>query len=288
MLSQHLLQNRRFLFYVTLVPLTLILLYTVWVPLNPKLAVHLGACEVKNIKSNVITTKNVAAIIENRPLEALMPLILHFSTVLGPTWQIVLFTGHEVVPTSAPLKRLIDESRVLVRFLPSDTTFDDRLEVSGFLTKAWVWEQLAPASHVLIFQADSILCSNSHLKVDDFLEWDFIGAPIASQFGEGYNGGLSLRNRSMVLDIIKEADWRSEYEKSDNKQLQSVEFEDQWFYAKMKKMPIAKLPSQDVAKTFSVETVWYDKPLGYHQVQRYQGDKMEQVYSWCPENRLVI
>lgn len=111
--------------------------------------------------------------------------------------------------------------------MPPTVDFTNRLDVSGFLTKAWVWEQLAPAGHVLIFQSDSILCSNSLLKVDDFLQYDFVGAPIDPAYGEGFNGGLSLRNRSMVLDIIQNSDWRGEFDTAEDKTKQSVEFEDQ-------------------------------------------------------------
>lgn len=282
-----------------------LLLVCLWLPFDHPLFFRIGPFERLQTPSisqpetqtgppaeTPIIKNNVAAIIENRPLDRLVPLLLHFSTVLGPEWPIFLFTSQDIVSRSAPFQRLVDERRITIRFLPPTVDFSNRLDVSGFLTKAWVWEQLAPAGHVLIFQADSILCSNSALKVDDFLKYDFVGAPIDSKYGEGYNGGLSLRNRSMVLDIIHNSDWRDEFDKAENKQEQSVEFEDQWLYAKMKQLPdrgkpAARLPSEEVAKTFSVETVWYDKPLGYHQIQRWQADKMAQVDKWCPENRIA-
>jgi hypothetical protein len=239
-----------------------------------------------------IITNNVAAIIETRALDQIVPLLLHFSSVLGPDWPIFLFTSQNIVSLSAPFKRLIDERRITVRFLPPTVDFNNRLDVSGFLTTPWVWEQLAPAGHVLIFQSDSILCSNSPLKVDDFLQYDFVGAPIDPAYGEGYNGGLSLRNRSMVLDIIRYFDWKDEFKNAEDKQQPSVEFEDQWLYAKMKELPdlgrpAARLPSLDVARTFSVETMWYDKPMGYHQIMRWHSEKIEQLDRWCPEHRLA-
>jgi hypothetical protein len=297
------LQSRRSIIICTFI---LILLFFLWQPFGSsplRLPFHVGSCETTNASSApktseglsveyAIITNNVAVIIENRALDRLVPLLLHFSSILGPDWPIFLFTSQDVIPPSAPFKRLIDERRIIVRFLPPDVDFSNRLDVSGFLTKAWLWEQLAPAGHVLIFQSDSILCSSSSLKVDDFLQYDFIGAPIDPAYGEGYNGGLSLRNRSMVLDIIHDSDWRNEFDNAENKQEQSVEFEDQWLYKKMKQLPdrgrpAARLPSQEVAKTFSVETVWYDKPLGYHQIQRWQSGKMDQVDRWCPEHRIA-
>ncbi|KAG4439431.1 hypothetical protein IFR05_005078 [Cadophora sp. M221] len=284
--------------------LGVITLYVLWASLKSSLGLsfHVGSCKAASTSSQPRTSigspagpfviTNVAAIIENRPIDQLVPLLVHFSSILGTNWPIFLFTSQNVIPSSTTFNQLIDEERLIIRFLPPTVDFNDRLDVSGFLTKPWVWEQLAPAGHVLIFQADSMLCSKSPLKVDDFLQYDFVGAPIAEPYGRGYNGGLSLRNRSMALDIIHDTDWRSEFDHAENKQEQTVEFEDQWFYKKMEQFPdrgkpAARLPSKEVAMTFSVETVWYGEPMGYHQVTRWQSDKIDQVDAWCPEHRMA-
>lgn len=150
--------------------------------------------------------------------------------------------------------------------MPPNTTFNDHNSVSEFLTGPWLWEELAPAEHVLVFQADSILCANSETRVDDFLHYDFVRAPIAvpevgdSGHGEGVNGGLSLRNRSMILDIVKNSNWSLEM--VDGTILHDgcsttkpcLMFEDQWFYHKMKELG-GRLPTKEVAMKFSVETV---------------------------------
>jgi len=285
---QTLLQSRR-LITILFGGTVLLLFYYLLIPFDA----HSGTSAYQpEAQANNIIKKKVAAIIENRNLDQVLPLILHFSAVLGRDWPIFLFTSHTALPDSAPFKRLIDEHQISVRFLPPDLDFTNRLDVSGFLTRPWLWDQLEPAEHVLIFQADSILCSNSPLRVDDFLKYDFVGAPIHENYGEGYNGGLSLRNRTMMLDIIHHENWRDQYDNAEDKSKQSTEFEDQWFYAKIKELPsrgepAANLPSKDVAMTFAVETIWYDKPLGYHQVARWQADRMKEVETWCPENRLA-
>jgi hypothetical protein len=255
-------------------------------------AVHLGADQDTTFTTpqdhsepNTIV-KNVAVIIEDRSVENLVPLLLHFSSVLGPDWPIILYTSRDVVPDSAPLHRAIEKRRIAIRMLPSDVHFNNQQSVSGFLTLPWLWEQLDPAGHVLIFQADSILCSRSPLRVDDFLEYDFVGAPVDPTYGQGYNGGLSLRNRSMVLDIVRRFSWLGELNQAENKQEPSVKFEDQWFYKKMKELG-ASLPSVEVAKTFSVETIWYDTPLGFHQIERWQSERIDLVDQWCPEHRMA-
>ncbi len=135
----------------------------------------------------------------------LIPIILHFSAVLGPSWQIVLFTMEPTwkMPASVPFRRAVEEKRIRVQFLPPETNMADWWNVSLFLLKPWLWEQLKSASRVLLFQTDSIICSNSAHKIEDFMEWDFIGAPYARYIGPGYNGGLSLRNPNLILEILK-------------------------------------------------------------------------------------
>lgn len=91
------------------------------------------------------------------------------------------------------------------------------------MTKPWLWESLAPAEHILIFQSDSMLCANAARSVDDYFEYDFIGAPIAKHLGVGYNGGLSLRKRSSIMRILNEWDWEESQKEGDR-------FEDQWFF----------------------------------------------------------
>jgi hypothetical protein len=70
------------------------------------------------------------------------------------------------------------------------------------------------------------------------------------------------------------------------------DYEDQWFFKHLAELPKkwngdrgATLPSLEVAMTFSVETVYYDKPLGYHQVGLTLNEKeqLEEVDRWCPE-----
>jgi len=221
----------------------------------------------------------VAVFVETRLSHSTAPLILHFMTVLGPSWSIHIFTTDRSwlegnLPVSAPFQQAIEARRIVLRPLPPDTEFQTHGSVSQFLVQPWLWEQLQPAKHALLFQSDSIICSNSPFTVDDFLDYDFVGAPISPAYGAGYNGGLSLRNVDLTLDIARTAS------------TESMKFEDQWFYARMKERG-ANLPPEDVARLFAVETVYYDYPLGYHQPQRWNRERMGAVTAWCPEVALA-
>lgn len=121
--------------------------------------------------------------------------------------------------------------------------------------------------------------------------YDFVGAPIdpnlgAPGFNAGFNGGLSLRNRSMTLDIIKATSWKEEIDKSDHPDDPKIRFEDQWFYGKMKEIG-ARLPTIETANKFSVETMWYDRPVGYHKIATWNMGRLEEIDRYCPEHRMA-
>ena len=273
----------------------LVAFYTVWQTLPTQDNIHLHFSPSSDTKP----TKNVAVIIEDRPLSNLAPLMLYFSSILGPSWPIILFTSGDSAPNTPAFQRAVDDGHISVQKLPDGVHFDEHRAVTEFLTLPWLWEQLAPAGHVLMFQADSIICANSERRVEDFLQYDFVGAPIdvptdpSFGHGEGYNGGLSLRNRSMMLDIVNKFSWAAEMKEGSISltgcvtQEPCLKFEDQWFYHKMKDIPGVRLPTKEVAASFAVETVWYDTPLGYHQVERWNSAKMDQVAEWCPEYKMA-
>lgn len=208
--------------------------------------------------------------------------MLHFSTVLGPSWLVVLYTleASWTEPASAPFRRAIKNKSIEVRFLPPETILNNSKSVSTFLTKPWLWTQLQSTDRMLLFQSDSVICSKANTTVEDFFAYDFVGAPIDAKYGQGYNGGLSIRNPELFLQIVQESDFSKG----------TVEFEDQWFYieAKARVGKGVNLPGPDIAMTFAVETIDYETPLGYHQPARWQADNMAQIEEYCPEVKMLI
>lgn len=220
-----------------------------------------------------------AIIIESDMIANLVPIMLHFATILGPTWGMILFTmpGRWIEPLSPAFQRLVDAGNIEVRFLPPETELRNSQAVSRFLASPWIWEQVQSARRVLLFQSDSVLCSKAEARVEDYFKYDLVGAPIAEQYGQGYNGGLSMRNPRMFLDITREVDFAAS----------GHEFEDQFFYGELRKRG-ASMPDVEVARTFSVETIYYETPLGYHQPQRWQAARMNEIEEWCPEVKMLI
>lgn len=142
-----------------------------------------------------------------------------------------------------------------------------------------------------------MLCVNSLARVEDFFEYDFVGAPIRTDWGEGFNGGLSLRNRELCLRIASGYSWEEAYREETERRQKGqggnngskldIRYEDQWFYKCMLDLG-AKLPSVEVALTFAVETIDYEQPLGFHKPGAVFPDTVERIREWCPEIELTI
>ncbi|KAJ2891980.1 hypothetical protein MKZ38_010462 [Zalerion maritima] len=237
------------------------------------------------------STDKCAFIIESHPTNSLNAILLHFKGVLGPAWPIFIFTADpSALPLTPSMKINSDGSQYdptdssaihpfNIRALPPGLTITSHALYSRFLVEPWLWSQLAPFEKVMVFQSDSILCANSQRRADDFLEWDFIGAPIAPSLGYGYNGGLSIRNRTLMLDIIKE--YKDSNIRKKNK------FEDRFYYKMLKRIPGVKLPHPLLANKFSTESIYQEEPLGYHQPAMWHRSKLVEKKKWCPELNLA-
>lgn len=82
----------------------------------------------------------VAVIVENRIQKKLIPLILHFASVLGPEWPIVIYTSTESVgmfSASAAFNRFRKSGRIQIRLLPITVLFTNSNSVNAFFTKPW-------------------------------------------------------------------------------------------------------------------------------------------------------
>ncbi|KAH6879995.1 hypothetical protein B0T10DRAFT_495651 [Thelonectria olida] len=251
--------------------------------------------ETETAPSGILIKDKVATITDTLFTPHVIPLILHYRAVLGPSWPIVFFTSQATYDehfspnttspsTSAAWHRAVADGSIETRIVTPDFNLTTRQGVNMYLASPWLWEQLAPAKHVLVFQADAILCANAHQTVDDFLGYDFIGAPL-NKTRKIYNGGLSIRNRTMVLDILNgERDWFTD------SNTEGTEYgghgEDVWMSIMMRGQD-AHLPSIDEALKFAKELKWHNKlpghPAGYHKVHLLDPNSIPKIREWCPE-----
>ena len=125
-------------------------------------------------------------------------------------------------------------------------------EYNLLLTSKEFWEQI-PFDKVLIFQHDSLLLREG---IEDFLQYDFVGAPLYHIDFPAMNGGLSLRDKSASLEVIN----KIPYDGSMN--------EDVWFCKQMQRLG-RNLPTKEVAQSFSVETIYGLGSLGVHAIDKW-------------------
>jgi hypothetical protein len=136
-------------------------------------------------------------------------------------------------------------------------------EYSNFMLDPLIYE-LIPTETFITFQLDTLISTKYKDMIYDFIKYDYVGAPwrgngifvrdennvMPIQLLVG-NGGLSLRKKSVMLDIIKND--------VTNFRFEDGILEDVFFskYAKNK-------PSVEEAKLFSVETLFSEKSFGIH------------------------
>lgn len=241
----------------------------------------------------------------------ILPLLLHMISVLPPRWTF-RFIGSEasiaLLHDSASVSHFLKNGKVKTTLMPPGSNIAGQEAVSAFMTTLWLWNAtLGTAEHVLVFQTDSIICANAHNIVDDYLEYDWIGAPWRDVRRIGGNGGLSLRRVAPIVDILSKEERKP---KSD--------FEDVWFTKRLQKMPGVQIANRSVALTFSgegqipdvlfndIEAAKADhrpdprtkfEPMGYHlgnsgdsYPSKLWGTKevRQHVWDYCPEVKLLF
>lgn len=125
-------------------------------------------------------------------------------------------------------------------------------DYNNLLTSINFWETFVDYDRVLIFQQDSMLLRDG---IEEFLEWDYIGASIKN-FKGCMNGGLSLRNPKKMIECI-------------NRGLPHPEHNEDIRFCHALRKYGGHLPDEETASKFSVETVFKLGSLGMHAANKY-------------------
>lgn len=133
------------------------------------------------------------------------------------------------------------------------------------LTSKFFWEHI-PAEKVLIFQHDSFLLRKG---IDDFLQYDFIGAPIFHEHlpMPCMNGGVSLRSKSKMLEVIKKIPYDV-----------NIHGNEDIYFCRGIEMIGGNFPTLETAMKFSCESVFSLGSLGVHAIEKYLSpEQCEQI-----------
>eukprot|EP01117_Protostelium_nocturnum_P017833 TRINITY_DN7331_c0_g1_i1.p1 TRINITY_DN7331_c0_g1~~TRINITY_DN7331_c0_g1_i1.p1 ORF type:complete len:495 (+),score=144.33 TRINITY_DN7331_c0_g1_i1:796-2280(+) len=233
----------------------------------------------------IFNRTKVATIIEERPQSHLVPLIAHFLQIVPPDWPFVVFhssRNEEMLKESIVIQREMASGRLTLRLIPENTPLRNGEEVSVFLTKPWFWEQFE-ADWILFFQTDSMVCSRSSQSLDEWVGYDYVGAPWPwMKHVRGGNGGLSMRGRKAILRAIKE-----------HPRTPGDRPEDVWF---AEKLPLVNgnIPDNEVSRKFSVENPYVkgpQRPVGMHRggvmhPQWTTNEDFAWMEEYCPETKI--
>jgi len=108
---------------------------------------------------------------------------------------------------------------------------------------------------VLVFQHDSGLLKEG---IEEFLEWDFIGAWIKNIPG-CMNGGLSIRNPKVMHEICLKHPYQG----------MAVHGNEDIYFCNMMRQLGYKLPDKETCNKFAVETEFAYGSVGYHAIDKY-------------------
>ncbi len=123
------------------------------------------------------------------------------------------------------------------------------VEYNTLMTSLAYWTKLLKYDRVLIFQNDSRILRKG---IQEFYEWDYIGAPWKFQL-HGGNGGLSLRNPKVMMKTLM------------THQYSHREYEDVFYSNNLE----GKLAPREECARFSCETIYALGTWGYHAIENW-------------------
>ncbi|KAI4232944.1 MAG: hypothetical protein L6R40_007266, partial [Gallowayella cf. fulva] len=131
-----------------------------------------------------------------------------------------------------------------------------------------------------------ILCANSDSDLNNWLHYDWVGAPWSPSSRYGGNGGLSLRRVSAIIDVLR-----------DQRRLPNSDPEDVWLTSRLGHRPGGNVANGSESLRFSGENVAVERPMGYHTGGSGRnlgggvwgtGGLRRGVYEYCPEVKMTL
>jgi hypothetical protein len=221
----------------------------------------------------------LALIFDDRATQSLVNAVTNALQHIPHDWKVQIMTPnkHWSYYRNSSIGRFIKSKRVfLTPFKQSQNGSMTNEDINIILTSASFWWEVQ-GDHVLFFQTDSVLCSNSLYEITHFLQYDFIGAPW--YIGGCCNGGLSLRNRTKILQMLESGHVHYRFDKM---------HEDGWF---TKFLPYfnGRIAPISVAKQFAVETIYHPRPFAVHKphISTMGSENMNRLCNECPELKTI-
>lgn len=207
-----------------------------------------------------------AVIVEFRELTHIEFLIRNAIYKLGSSWSFTVICGKLNFSMISNICKDISKNIKIIKLNYDNMT---QQEYSNFLTKKNFWD-LLKGEKILIYQEDSLIFKNN---INDFLEYDFIGAPFSKLSNDTPNcvgnGGLSLRTKMKMIEIIQQFSiYELNLESSTIKYMDLKNLteppEDVYFSKNMQENNIGDVANWETAYKFSSESIFNPDSFGGH------------------------
>jgi hypothetical protein len=190
--------------------------------------------------------KYTAVIVEPREHKAFEFVLQNFLENLSDEWAILIMHGNKninYINNIIHKKLAKNKNRItLINLKVDNLTIDD---YNNLLVSEDFYNNI-PTEIFLIFQTDTIICKENKGLINNFLQYDYVGAPWKDhRIG---NGGLSLRKKSKMIEKIRKCKY--------NNQNEDLFFANSCYNIKK--------PTFEDSKYFSIESMINDKSFGVH------------------------
>lgn len=195
--------------------------------------------------------KYTAVIVEPREHAALEFVLTNFLENLPENWRVLVMHGtknHKFVEHIIDEKLAGYKSRIQLHDLQVENL---TIQKYNELLVSREFHDAIPTEIFLVFQTDTMICKESGVQLNEFVKYDYVGAPMPHLDGLVGNGGLSLRKKSKMLEIIEKCKYNGQ------------DPED-YYYANACKEVVLSKPNREKAARFSNEGEYSETSFGVH------------------------
>lgn len=224
-------------------------------------------------------SKYEAVFIECRCFPHIEFLIRNSIYKLGEEWSHTVICG---TTNYSYVLNIVSKISSNIRVIKVDSNNLSVTEYNKLLTSLKFWETLK-GEKILIHQEDSLIFKNN---IMDFVKWDYIGAPLPVGTNDTPNnvgnGGLSLRTKSIMIEIInKISPTETKYNSSTLSYMKinglSYPPEDVYFSKNMQDLKIGKVAHWNTASDFSSESHYNPNSFGGHKFWISNSDWIQHI-----------
>jgi hypothetical protein len=232
--------------------------------------------------------KNAMVIVEPRPHKLLQAVIENFHGRMDFSWDLYVFHGKDHGSYAEHATKNVRLSTRNVFLIPLEVNNLSATEYNSMFKTISFWDRVN-AENILVFQTDTVLCSNSKTTIDDFMTYPYIGCAYTDQ-EHGSNsqwnsrnqndkfygvGGLSFRKKSFMINCIRQ-------------NANNNAPEDCFFSNCVHKMDTRPKSALDIGK-FCTQDSYFADSFGAHKVNEQLHKKdMASFLQYCPEAKILL